>query len=433
MAEQSLVHALDEDALANDIVRLLGAENQRLKRDLREAQQRAQNAENQLAVLVAEAGPLVKNESTAPEQILPNTERARQLDEEIASLQAQYQELEAKYEEEKVIRKLHEAEVDELKLRNSGMEESPEYFDLQEHQQTTQVHVPDDDKRIRELLEQVEHLNQEKEMDKRHLKEANSKISALTCNDPWSYIDESHGQREVDGPLRIKSFQQFNKFSVKTIDSYYENTLIPLGLACIPFVRRRRDILWSQTSPGFGVSLAPSYRYDVDTSASCHKWKVNEVHAIEGPFELLFETRGFWYYCGTFSTTVIESRKNIEFFRSQQPQVREILMRETVEKSDFLPPIIEKSIMEMYSQGVLPVTCLVFERIGFNNELHEALLKFGKSVNGPEFAFESSKADMKKEAKAKRKAVDGKILEGKRAKLESAQSGSSTSAEVAYL
>ncbi|KAL5512820.1 hypothetical protein ACEPAG_3086 [Sanghuangporus baumii] len=381
MAEQSLVHTLDEDALANDIVRLLGAENQRLKRELREAQQRAQNAEDHLGVLVAEAGPLVKNESAAQGQILPNTEHVRHLDEEIASLQAQYQELEAKYEEEKVIRKLREAE--------------PEYFDLQEHQQITQAHVPDDDK----------------------------------CNDPWSYIDESHGQREVDGPLRIKSFQQFNKFSVRTIDSYYENTLIPLGLACIPFVRRRRDILWSQTSPGFGVSVAPSYRYEVDTSASCHRWKINEAHAIEGPFELLFETRGFWYYCGTFSTTVIESRKNIEFFRSLQPLVQEMLMRETVEKSDFLPPIIEKSIMELYSQGILPITCVVFERIGFNNELHDALLKFGKSVNGPEFAFESSKSDMKKEAKAKRKAVDGKILEGKRAKLESAQTtGSSTSA-----
>ncbi|OCB87754.1 hypothetical protein A7U60_g5076 [Sanghuangporus baumii] len=394
MAEQSLVHVLDEGALANDIVRLLGGENQRLKQELREAQQRAQNAENQLRVLVAEAGPLVKNESAAHEQSLPNTERARQLDEEIASLQAQYQELEAKYEEEKVIRKLHETEFNELKLRNSGMEESPAHFDLQEHRQASQVHIPDDD----------------------------------NCNDPWGYIDESHGQREVDGPFRIKSFQQFNKFSVKTIDSYCENTLIPLGLLCIPFVRRRRDILWNQRSPGFGVSLAPSYCYEVDTSASCHKWKVNEVHAIEGPFELLFETRGFWYYCGTFSTTVIESRKNIEFFRSLQPQVREILMRETVEKSDFLPPVIEKSIMEMYSQGVLPITCLVFERIGFNNELHEALLKFGKSVNGPEFAFESSKSDMKKEAKAKRKAVDGKILEGKRAKLESAQTGTSTSA-----
>ena len=104
-------------------------------------------------------------------------------------------------------------------------------------------------------------------------------------------------------------------------------------------------------------------------------------------------------------------------------------MGETVEKSDFLAPIIEKSIKEMYSQGILPITCLVFERIGFNYEVHDSLLNFGKSTKGPEFVFESSKADIKKEAKAKRKAADGKIMEGKRAKVDSEQSGPSTSLE----
>lgn len=48
MSEQPV---LDEGALANDIVRLLGSENQRLKRELREAQQRAQSAESQIRAL----------------------------------------------------------------------------------------------------------------------------------------------------------------------------------------------------------------------------------------------------------------------------------------------------------------------------------------------------------------------------------------------
>ena len=48
-----MIDVLDEGALANDIVRLLGGENQRLKRELREAQQRAQSAESQIRALVA--------------------------------------------------------------------------------------------------------------------------------------------------------------------------------------------------------------------------------------------------------------------------------------------------------------------------------------------------------------------------------------------
>ena len=47
------------------------------------------------------------------------------MDGEILTLRAQYQELESKYEEERVIRKLQESEINELKSRNSeiGVEE----------------------------------------------------------------------------------------------------------------------------------------------------------------------------------------------------------------------------------------------------------------------------------------------------------------------
>ena len=63
-------------------------------------------------------------------------------------------------------------------------------------------------------------------------------------------------------------------------------------------------------------------------------------------------------------------------------------MKETVGKTDLLPPIIRKIVMEMYSSGVLHINCLVFERIGFNEQLNSALLEFGRNVKGPEYGFD---------------------------------------------
>ncbi|KAL5512821.1 hypothetical protein ACEPAG_3087 [Sanghuangporus baumii] len=347
MADQPEAHPVDETTLANDVVRLLGGENQRLRRELQEVEQRAKFAEDR-----AEAA-----ESKTPIK-------------------------------EKEKRKSQKAQLKELKAKDTPTSvESPEILELQQRQEQTQAYLLEAETKVKELSQEVEQLKKDKETYMRLFEDANGRAIALARNDPFAYIDEIHTQRQAIGFTRLRPFQTDSAGAHSTFEAFCNNALRPQGLTRLPFVRRKHDIQWSLMQQGHGVAVIPPYRYVASRSLAGHKWVSNEVHAIEGPFELLYETRNFWYYCGTYTTTIIQSRKK-DFFEKLRPMFKDRLMRESIEETDLLPPIIRKAIMEMYLQGVLHITCLVFERIGFNEQLYNALLNFGAATNGPEYAFD---------------------------------------------
>ena len=91
-------------------------------------------------------------------------------------------------------------------------------------------------------------------------------------------------------------------------------------LACLPFVRREHEIQWSPRQQGYGVTVAPAYRYKTTRTLASHEWIPNEIRVIEGPFELFYGTQNYWYYAGTYTTTGIQSKKK-GFFEMLQPTV----------------------------------------------------------------------------------------------------------------
>ncbi|KAL5482786.1 hypothetical protein ACEPAI_9381 [Sanghuangporus weigelae] len=386
MADRSEAHPVDETTLANDVVRLLGGENQRLRRELQEVEQRAKFAEDRAEA--AESKTAIKKEPTDTNQDLSAAERIQQLEEENSSLRAEHQELGSKYAKEKEKRKSQKAQLKELKAKDTPTSvESPEFLELQQRREQIQAHLLEAETKVKELSQEVEQLKKDKEMYMRLFENANGRVITLTRNDPFAYIDEIHTQRQAIGFTRLRPFQTDSAAAHSTFEAFCKNALRPQGLARLPFVRRKHDIQWSLTQQKHGVAVVPPYRYAASRSLAGHKWVSNEMHAIEGPFELLYETRNFWYYCGTYSTTVIQSKSN-GFFEKLLSRLKDRLMRESVEETDLLPPIVRKTIMDMYSQGVLRITCMVFERIGFNEQLYNALLEFGTAKEGPEYAFD---------------------------------------------
>ncbi|KAL5524674.1 hypothetical protein ACEPAF_9819 [Sanghuangporus sanghuang] len=386
MADRSEVHPVDETTLANEVVRLLGGENQRLRRELQEAEQRAKDAEDRARS--AEARTAIKKEPTDTSQDLSAAERIQQLEEENSSLRAEHQELESKYSKEKEKRKSQKAQLKELRAKDTPTSvESPELLELKQRREQTQAHLREAETKVKELSQEVEQLRKDKETYMRLFEDANGRVIALARNDPFAYFDEVHTQQQAIGFTRLRPFQTDSATAHSTFEAFCNNALRPQRLACLPFVRRKHDIQWSLTQQGYGIAVVPPYRYVANRSLASHQWVSNEVHTIEGPFELLYETRNFWYYCGTYTTTIIQSRKK-DFFEKLRPMFKDRLMRESVEETDLLPPIIRKTVKEMYLQGVLHITCLVFERIGFNEQLYNALLEFGTAIKGPEYAFD---------------------------------------------
>lgn len=117
---------------------------------------------------------------------------------------------------------------------------------------------------------------------------------------------------------------------------------------------------------------------------------------MDGDFELVTWFSSHWVYAGTFRCTTYDGNVSPKCFSSSSigftvsdkdfiayfywlnllqmvENLRRIMTRETIVNERLTPPIVRDVVSSMYEEGVLNLSCTVFERVGFNQGIADAL------------------------------------------------------------
>ncbi|EJC98856.1 uncharacterized protein FOMMEDRAFT_161035 [Fomitiporia mediterranea MF3/22] len=372
--------ALDELILSNDIVKLLGADNQRLKRELREAQQKASNAEAKLSFALA------KNESKDTSEELAAADRVRQVLQEKEELESRYerekevheahfQEWKSKYKKEKEERNTLKSQLDACisnRIRFS-IEEHPEFPELQRRQAQTQAELAEANSKVQGLLQQVEQMTRDKHVVRRI-------PDAPKLSEVWAFImsiQNRPASMDITIPIPVMKDDSEQYETVNELISQLKRRKIVQN----PVFELEETVSWFMDHRGIGIALYPFYKYTPDDS-SCMWTKTTEWDKF-GTFELLRERHGFWYYYGTYTSWKFVCCNDNTFFTFLPPVYQMVLLDKTLEGLDEVSPRTFKEISDSYALGTLPVLCIGLERIGFNQQLCAALCEHGKLVDPP--------------------------------------------------
>ncbi|KAI0936212.1 hypothetical protein AcV5_004408 [Taiwanofungus camphoratus] len=134
----------------------------------------------------------------------------------------------------------------------------------------------------------------------------------------------------------------------------------------------QNEIVWSDDGIQRCLTLSLIHHYNHKRRG--RTWE-NPRHNIIGPGQvrdLFYMQDRQWYYCGTFEC-VGSISVSAELVSKFGPNYLDYLQKSVVRNQELVPPLISNMVHNMLTEGVLPIRCCGFRRIGFNSGLDREL------------------------------------------------------------
>ncbi|KZT30357.1 hypothetical protein NEOLEDRAFT_1173799 [Neolentinus lepideus HHB14362 ss-1] len=135
-----------------------------------------------------------------------------------------------------------------------------------------------------------------------------------------------------------------------------------------------REVCWGSKDNTHGVALAPLHQYN--PRKGVENWEQYGLSRYQqgGRYELLYMKDHQWSYIGTYE--IIETRiLPFEKVQGFKPEVQEYLVNRTVTDRTLAPPFLYAMMRNMYAAGALRIECMAIRRVGFNVDLYDDLLR----------------------------------------------------------
>ncbi|KAH8114564.1 hypothetical protein DFH11DRAFT_229284 [Phellopilus nigrolimitatus] len=410
---------LDESALSHDIVRLLGAELQRVKRELTDVQAQAkaqarstercgysrEPSNERVTALEEENARLSSKLLGSRAKLVTAREKVTALEEENANLGEKLSGSRVKLETARERKKELKAKIKEMEesaiptQQLADLDEESEVQKLQKALVLVKSQLTEAGDYVKDLLNRSEIVTLEKETIIQKLKNAEKELGHRGIHDPRKYIIDLPKEQDYDdsGSHHIKPFSKCSAAelveSTKIMGKDFSTALLHCEDA---------RYVWSDKRPAHGILIEAPFIYqpcligDAHSQHTQNSWLPRPSHSGEGTKQLFIQRNGgFWYYCGTYKLTYM---KCPIIFHSLPPMVKAGVLTDTIAHPDHVPPIVKDTIQSLYCGGVLQPTCVVHERIGFNAPLQQIFINLASGLNGPAFTFSPTLEPCKRKA-----------------------------------
>ncbi|KAI0639302.1 hypothetical protein C8Q77DRAFT_51910 [Trametes polyzona] len=144
-------------------------------------------------------------------------------------------------------------------------------------------------------------------------------------------------------------------------------------------MRRTGEVVWptagaeGQEAKPFCVFVSATHRYNPAANGAKGGWEPSwDLNPGEGDKDLFYLEAKKWYYAGTYRRVGQAILPSSQIKELLHPHGNAVLQR-AISVAHLVPPVVMKTMNNMFHSGALKVVCTGWRRVGFNQRLAEAL------------------------------------------------------------
>ncbi|KAL1742206.1 hypothetical protein HDZ31DRAFT_75657 [Schizophyllum fasciatum] len=132
---------------------------------------------------------------------------------------------------------------------------------------------------------------------------------------------------------------------------------------------------WCPEREEHGYLLAPVYKCSTSPrTVTVHRWtQTDPLARLNKPTEFFFHKDGSWYYAGTYSCFRFPDL-SVKEWSELSDEATQAIAKETLAARKNTSPQHFFEVKELYAVGALRVACVGLQCIGYNKQMHRALL-----------------------------------------------------------
>ncbi|KAL1706341.1 hypothetical protein EV121DRAFT_201651, partial [Schizophyllum commune] len=133
---------------------------------------------------------------------------------------------------------------------------------------------------------------------------------------------------------------------------------------------------WSTGHDEHGYFLAPVFKCSTDQrTITVHRWALTDpMKGLTNPTHCFYQEKGAWYYAGVYQCFRFPDL-SVREWTELSDEATQSIAKETLAARRNTSPQHFFEVKELYGAGALAVACVGLQCVGFNRQLHQALLE----------------------------------------------------------
>ncbi|KAL1715725.1 hypothetical protein EV715DRAFT_182154, partial [Schizophyllum commune] len=133
---------------------------------------------------------------------------------------------------------------------------------------------------------------------------------------------------------------------------------------------------WSTGHDEHGYFLAPVFKCSTDQrTITVHRWALTDpMKGLTNPTHCFYQEKGAWYYAGVYQCFRFPDL-SVREWSELSDEATQSIAKETLAARRNTSPQHFFEVKELYGAGALAVACVGLQCVGFNRQLHQALLE----------------------------------------------------------